>query len=845
MALIKYTGKDNVVVTLNGERKLIKPNKIFSGPESFKTYENFEVIGFTKQEKERTGKRTDKSLKLEIRKYFTPFVDFDVLDENGAPKISICIVTKDGKEVIKRCVESIFEHVKYHDFEILLCDTGTTDIEVKELYQDWSALYGKKIKIYTDQEYNFSKNNNFLASKASGDVLLFLNNDVFMTYDAVSEMFKYSLCSNIGCVGHRLVWDRTPDEIQHDGQLLYNEVGRWIGPGHYNYQKKINEVSDENVRVEGVTAACLMVRKTLFNKFNGFDEEYKDIYQDVDFNLKVCAGGYDNFCVRKKALLHVDHATRVNDQTKDSPKDFMKFQTDWISKGSFPVRNKAGYSILVCATNKKQLKIMFESIKTREDYEFIYLNNSANFLWSAEALNVLSEVSVGNLMFWMHQDVTFDGYEPFASTTDMVTKIGGSFGIMGPAGIQVGGKGAIRGVDFSSLKYNFDFLRVQTLDEFCLISQRKNKLVFGEYLDDFHFYGADICCQALKRGLNNYVIKLPITHHSGGDVNLKKRGGYEAYMKQGKKFLKKWKKDFPFISTTTMHFKNDNVVWYLGKLLGLQPNEEMVDFNKIDDTPNHKKYLETSIDKYLKKDDGVSIVILNKDKPEYIKKCINNIDKYISDPNVEIIIGDTGTTNKEVLDLYEGLGDRYKVVDVGDYHFSKNNNLITNKHVKYNRVLFMNNDVFVNSNIISKMKELMRSMVGIVGVKMLYENGTVQHAGVEMVISKDRNPNEWYLPEHIDYKKENSKKENEIVDCVTGACLMIATELFLEFGGFDEKFNKVFQDVDLCLKVRREGYKSMCCNEVWATHVESGTRDPKIDTLDYNLMTERWGRVKY
>jgi len=72
-----------------------------------------------------------------------------------------------------------------------------------------------------------------------------------------------------------------------------------------------------------------MIRKELFNKVNGFDEGYKDIYQDVDLNLKVAKLGYINFCIREKALIHVDHGTRKTDATPESYKDAQKFHNDW------------------------------------------------------------------------------------------------------------------------------------------------------------------------------------------------------------------------------------------------------------------------------------------------------------------------------------------------------------------------------------------------------------------------------------------------------------------------------------------------------------------------------------
>ena len=74
---------------------------------------------------------------------------------------------------------------------------------------------------------------------------------------------------------------------------------------------------------------------------------------------------------------------------------------------------------------------------------------------------------------------------------------------------------------------------------------------------------------------------------------------------------------------------------------------------------------------------------------------------------------------------------------------------------------------------------------------------------------------------------------------------MMPTELFLEHKGFGEEFDQVFQDVDLCLKMNRLGFKSFVCNKIKATHLESASRNPEINPKDYHTMTARWGRIKY
>ena len=841
MALIKYIGSEETVIVLNGKRTLIKPNKMFSGPRDIARHEGFELLGITHAEKS----LKEKSLTFDLTPNYTADIDLSLLDRNGHPKISICIVTKDGDGIIQRCLESISQYVKYDDYEILLCDTGTTSKIVLDYYD--TIEKDPKITIYKNHVYNFSKNNNFLVNEAKGEVILFLNNDVFLTYDAISEMIKYIMISNIGCVGHRLVWDDDRDLIQHDGQYLYDTEGKWRGPHHHNYKRNLKDVNSNNCIVEGVTAACLMIRKDLFIKAKGFDEEYKDILQDVALNLNVYKLGFNNVVIREKPLIHIDHGSRKTDGTADSPADIAKYRNDWM-RAIFNVRSKVDTSILICATNKKQMENLISSISTKTPHEIVFVNNTKNIMFSSESLNKLTDVSNGEYILYAHQDITFDEKELFAKIKEIYTKLGPSTGIIGAVGVSSTGQSitGIRGVDFSTSNINaFENLKIQCIDEYCLISKRSNKLRFGEYLDHFHFYGADICCLAMSKGLRNYAVNLKIKHHSGGDGNLKKGDGYSHYINQARKFYRHWGKKFPAVATTTAHFLNGHVYYYLGHITGLTPYEETIDVNSnpINDQPIKVEFVEkTNAMEYMRfGESGVSIVILSKDKPEYIKKCISNILKNITSSDYEVLIGDTGTTNKEVLEYYKELPPHIKVIDVGEYHFSKNNNYIANNHAKFNRVLFMNNDVFVNNDIIYHMNKCWEQDVGVIGLRLLYEDGTIQHDGVDMVVSKERNPHNYRLPEHIDVKSIPIEKSNRIVDCVTGACLMMPTKLFTTIGGFDEQYDKVFQDVDLCLNANVKGYKSIICSTTNATHIESGTRDPAINSHDYNILVTRWG----
>lgn len=581
MALLKYIGTTQKTILLDGQKKLLEYGQVISGPIHLAKFNDFQIIGKSKSEANvDLSKPEFDGLKLPVveKDKFVPNVNYAFLDESAKPKVSICIPTKDNYEVINKCLESLYLHTKYDNFEVLICDTGTTDVNVTKLYVQYRDKYGDKFQVFLNQTYNFSKNNNFLAKHAKGDVLLLMNNDIYLTYDAISTMVKYINCSNVGCVGHRLVWEAEPTKIQHDGQIIYDPAGNWVGPGHMNYKADISKISSENGIVPGVTAAFLMIRKNIYEAVGGMDENYKDIYQDVDFNLKVSKRGYVNFCVRERTLVHVDHSSRKGDATEHSAGDFNYYKKTWVIPGKYPVETVPKYSLLICATSPNQLKTLVESIKTTDNYELVFANNRSNYMSSAQALNVLREVSRGEIIFYIHQDVTFDEPEPFTKVDAIIGRLGG-FGVIGPAGVQYNGGHYIKGVDYSSQQYSFDAMKVQTLDEFCLITKRSNKLKFGEYLDHYHFYGADICCEAAERGLRNCVVNIPMTHHSGGDGNLKSGDGYIRYKEQARKFYQKWGKKHENIATTTARFQKGQAYYYLAHVIGLTDFEETIPMN--------------------------------------------------------------------------------------------------------------------------------------------------------------------------------------------------------------------------------------------------------------------------
>ena len=247
---------------------------------------------------------------------------------------------------------------------------------------------------------------------------------------------------------------------------------------------------------------------------------------------------------------------------------------------------------------------------------------------------------------------------------------------------------------------------------------------------------------------------------------------------------------------------------------------------------------------------GISVVILNKDRPEFIGPLIKNLitQKLLCEKQgieIQVLIGDTGTDDPQVLALYEEIDGRCTVIKGLKYHFARLNNLISFTQAHCTNILFLNNDISfpAEKSILYSMFFHMeqRSSPGILGACLWYPDGRLQHGGIDF----SRHSSTRSLPFHLHYRKEVPWvlfTSPGVVPSVTGACLMISSSLFEIIGGMNESYAVECQDVDLCLSARRLGFSCECINFGPIIHVENGTR-PKGEEnwSDRFQLLRRWG----
>lgn len=258
--------------------------------------------------------------------------------------------------------------------------------------------------------------------------------------------------------------------------------------------------------------------------------------------------------------------------------------------------------------------------------------------------------------------------------------------------------------------------------------------------------------------------------------------------------------------------------------------------NILDTRFLQKQYKE----KYSKMNEKVSIIIPTKNNFKYIKNCIQNLIKKTKYPKelIEIIVVDNGSTDKKTLEYFNKIEklEFIKVLKLDiEFNFSKINNFAFNQSSGDN-IIFLNDDTkLIDENWIQKINYyLLQSDVGIVGCKLLYKNNRVQHNGCVIGnsgIAKHAGVN--LLDRDGGYLGlMNFSRE---VSAVTGACMAVRREVFKKLDEFDINLPVAFNDILLCLKSRKLGFRNIVIGSPLFYHFESVSRGLDLTSTKRNI----------
>ncbi len=238
----------------------------------------------------------------------------------------------------------------------------------------------------------------------------------------------------------------------------------------------------------------------------------------------------------------------------------------------------------------------------------------------------------------------------------------------------------------------------------------------------------------------------------------------------------------------------------------------------------------------------VSIVIPSRDAPDHISMCLRSIFNKSTYENYEVIVVDNGTSDPRALRVLKEY--HVKVVPYNEmFNYSTANNLGV-RAASGEYVVLLNNDTeVVTPDWIEQMLFLLEQEgVGAVGPLLVYPNGTVQHAGVVLGFRGTADHVMRGFSADSDGYAGSLSCPREVA-AVTGACLMVRKSDFLELGGLEEHYKTIYQDVDLCFRIRGAGKRILFTPTAVLVHHESVTRGNSYDYLDRSLLLDCWGHL--
>ena len=262
-----------------------------------------------------------------------------------APLVSLLIPTRDKWELTETCVRSIIEKSTYQNYEILILDNGSLEPETLAFFNKIQREHRRVKVLRYDHPFNYSAINNFGVSHAKGTIIGLINNDIeVINSEWLMEMVSHACRPEIGCVGAKLYY--SDDTIQHAGVIC--GIGGVANHSHKNFPKNspgyfCRLITTQNF--SAVTAACLLVRKNIYDEVGGLDEKNLTVaFNDVDFCLKVRAAGYRNLWTPYAELYHHESISRGNEDTPEKNIRFQKEVKFMIKKWGVKLASDPYYS---------------------------------------------------------------------------------------------------------------------------------------------------------------------------------------------------------------------------------------------------------------------------------------------------------------------------------------------------------------------------------------------------------------------------------------------------------------------------------------------------------------------
>lgn len=238
------------------------------------------------------------------------------LPEDGEPRVSLIIPTRDRVDLLRVCVGSILERTDYSNYEIVIVDNQSVEPATHEYFAELAG--NPRVRIFPfDEPFNYSRLNNAAVATSDAEVIGLINNDIEVIGGGwMREMVSHAIRPEIGCVGAMLYYP--DDTIQHAGVILgaggvANHAYLHFPRGYVGYVGRARVAQN----LSAVTAACLLVRRSVYEQVGGLDARLRIAFNDVDFCLRVREQGYRNLWTPHAELYHHESASRGIEDTPE------------------------------------------------------------------------------------------------------------------------------------------------------------------------------------------------------------------------------------------------------------------------------------------------------------------------------------------------------------------------------------------------------------------------------------------------------------------------------------------------------------------------------------------------
>ena len=243
----------------------------------------------------------------------------------GTPKVSILIPNYEHIDDLKTCLNSIFNKTTWPNYEIVIVENNSTSKEIFSYYESIQREHENVRVVTWGEPFNYSAVINYGAQFCTGEYLLLLNNDTeVITPDWIQEMLMFAQRTDVGAVGAKLYFP--DDTVQHGGVIwgmhgLADHMHRNYPRNDYGYMGRLLYAQN----LTAVTAACMLLRRDVWEQLNGLDTAWAVAFNDVDFCMRIRQAGFLIVWTPFAELYHDESKSRG---AEDTPEKQARFHSE-------------------------------------------------------------------------------------------------------------------------------------------------------------------------------------------------------------------------------------------------------------------------------------------------------------------------------------------------------------------------------------------------------------------------------------------------------------------------------------------------------------------------------------